>query len=259
MSHLIAIGSAKGSPGATTLAVALALRWANAQPLVVEADPAGGDLAARHHLHQVPGLTEFAADCRRGELLNPAQTYIQRLSLGVDVILGPGADLAQQGVGMLAGVGLKVLPALSTTRTTLVDLGRLDLNSPALPLLGVADRLVLVGHGGLDALDAIEIRAKALAPAGFDPTKTTLAVVGPSHYSDADVHQATGIAVMVRLPYDRKAADVIAGRAKPGLGWSRLELFRSARALAEQLVVIRVADSTTIPDEAPIRLAEVTS
>ncbi len=47
---IVAIGSLRGSPGATTMAVALASVWDRPRagaPLVVEADPDGGVLAAR--------------------------------------------------------------------------------------------------------------------------------------------------------------------------------------------------------------------
>src|SRR5437763_930180 len=50
------------SAGVSTLALAVAARWP--QPgaaLLVEADPAGGDLAARFGLRPAPGLTSAAA------------------------------------------------------------------------------------------------------------------------------------------------------------------------------------------------------
>ena len=48
---LIAVCSLKSSPGVTTLAVALGARWPGPEvPIVVEADPAGGDLLTRFRL-----------------------------------------------------------------------------------------------------------------------------------------------------------------------------------------------------------------
>ncbi len=63
---LIAVASAKGSPGATTLTLALGLARPPARGcLIVEADPDGGSLAARLGLSYEPGLVELAAAARR--------------------------------------------------------------------------------------------------------------------------------------------------------------------------------------------------
>jgi MinD-like ATPase involved in chromosome partitioning or flagellar assembly len=58
---LLAVCSLKGSPGVTTLATALGARWpAGETPILVEADPAGGDLMARFRLNDAPGLVTLA-------------------------------------------------------------------------------------------------------------------------------------------------------------------------------------------------------
>ena len=64
---VVAIVGAKHSPGATTLAVALASAApVDQRALVVEADPAGGDIAARAGMSLDPGLLTLAAAGRRG-------------------------------------------------------------------------------------------------------------------------------------------------------------------------------------------------
>ena len=60
---LITICSAKHSPGVTTLGQALALQTG---ALFIEADPAGGDLAARWGVPTDPGMLTLAAASRRG-------------------------------------------------------------------------------------------------------------------------------------------------------------------------------------------------
>ena len=57
---LVAMVSVKGAPGVTTLAVGLATRWPRGEAVVVEADPAGGDLSARFGLAHDPGLAAMA-------------------------------------------------------------------------------------------------------------------------------------------------------------------------------------------------------
>ena len=41
---LIALASVKGSPGVTTTCLVLAAAWPGQRRLIIEADPAGGDL-----------------------------------------------------------------------------------------------------------------------------------------------------------------------------------------------------------------------
>src|SRR5438874_5908770 len=65
---LIVVCYVKSRPGATTTALGLAAVlpvWA--RPVVVECDPAGGDLILRHGLASVsPGLVELATATRTG-------------------------------------------------------------------------------------------------------------------------------------------------------------------------------------------------
>ena len=64
---LIAVGSVKGSPGATTFGLALAAQWPDSGPrILAELDPSGGDLAARFALSLSPGLVSLAAAVRAG-------------------------------------------------------------------------------------------------------------------------------------------------------------------------------------------------
>ena len=52
---LIALASVKGSPGVTTTCLALAAAWPARRRLVIEADPAGGDLGPWLGLPRAPG------------------------------------------------------------------------------------------------------------------------------------------------------------------------------------------------------------
>src|SRR5690349_14561468 len=86
---LVAVASFKGSPAVTSLAVALAARWPAPGAVVVEADPAGGDLAFRFGLRREPGLSELAIDTRLGHQEPDLLAYTQRLPIGVDVVFAP--------------------------------------------------------------------------------------------------------------------------------------------------------------------------
>ena len=99
-----AFASVKASPGVTTLCQALALCWPEDRAvIVVEADPAGGDLAARLDLPAEPGLVSLAAAGRRG--LSPAVVLeqVQVASGWAGLLVGPPS--ARQAVAALDLLG----------------------------------------------------------------------------------------------------------------------------------------------------------
>ncbi len=84
---VIAIASAKGSPGVTTTALALAAVWPR-RVLVAECDPVGGDLSYWFGQPATPGLLTLGSAARRG--LSPAELWrhTQVISGSLPVLLG---------------------------------------------------------------------------------------------------------------------------------------------------------------------------
>src|SRR4051812_30897881 len=103
---LVAVASFKGSPMVTSFAVALAARWPVPGAIVMEADPAGGDLAPRFRLSRHPGLRELADASTTGADALDLGRYTARLPLGVDVIPTPGdipEEAGRPGPGSFGG------------------------------------------------------------------------------------------------------------------------------------------------------------
>jgi hypothetical protein len=101
---MVAIVGAKGAPGATTSALALACGWPG-PVLVVDADPAGGDIAAGWlggRLELERGLLSFAAATRH--LAAPAPADLLRHTVAVPDVPGvmvlPGLAHAGQAGGL---------------------------------------------------------------------------------------------------------------------------------------------------------------
>ena len=97
---LVALASAKGSPGVTTAAVGLA-GIAPGRPIVADLDPAGGDVGLRyrtpeaHPLDPDRGLLSLGVAVRRGGSAH-IEPHLQPLSGGLEVLVGvaspgPGA------------------------------------------------------------------------------------------------------------------------------------------------------------------------
>lgn len=229
---LIALASVKGSPGVTSLAVALAARWPTEGAVVVEADPAGGDLAFRFGHHRDPGLSAFAADTRGGEPGRGLSAYAQRLAVGVDVVFAPAEPEAGQVVRLLAANGLGLLRAAAINRPVLVDVGRLEWGSPALPLACAADLLLVVTRAWPDAFDAVQVRRDRLLGLPGMRAAVRLVLAGDVPCPPREIAAVIGLPVAGEVPEDPRGAAVLTGRLRPDRGWTRLPYVRAAKALA---------------------------
>ncbi len=218
---LVSIASVKGSPGVTTFAVALAARWPfPARPVVIEADPSGGDLGSRLALPPSPGLVSFAAAARLGIDADLVWTHAQRLSGGLSIIAAPpGAEHARVALTELAQHapnGLANLRAAEHAGAALIiDCGRLDPGSPALPIVRASDVLVLLSRAYAD--DLAHLPGRLTARPGW-PCPMLL-LVGPG-YPSAEVGRELGVEPPQRIPLDPRGAALLCGRSIKGR-WGR--------------------------------------
>ena len=241
----VALCSAKGSPGATTTAQLTANSWpAERRLLVVEADPAGGDLAARLGLQADPGMVSLASEGRRGVTASVVDAHTQSVGDEVVVLLGPaGGRAATAAVTVLAD---RLVEALAATadRDVLIDCGRLSAGSPAWPLARSADTVVVVvASTAADVAHTASLIEDLIAV----DANVGLVVVGEAHaggdrYPAADISDALGCPVLATLPHEpRVAAGLALGRS-------------NRRALARSRVARAVADLSlrlTVPAESP--------
>lgn len=227
---LVGLCSVKGSPGVTTTALALAARWPAGDPVLIEADPSGGDLAARFRLSASPGLVSLAAASRRDPHRGLVHEHCQMLPGGLPVVVGPvAADQARAALGVLAARGAQAVRSAAQGPATavLVDAGRLDASSPALPVVRGADALLVLARPRAEELSHVATLLGAV------PTWTRmpgLVLVG-SGYGKAEVERELQVPVMATLPDDPRGADVLCGRSS-GRGPDRSVLGRAAERLA---------------------------
>ncbi|MGP4115008.1 hypothetical protein ACTWP5_29410 [Streptomyces sp. 4N509B] len=253
---MFAVASVKGSPGVTTTVMALAASWpadadGGVRPVVVEADTAGGDLAARLGLAHVPGLLDVAAAARRprpGSVLGAAQ----ELPFGVRAVLAPaGAGQCREAVRLLgADAGRVLRGGPDDVGTVLVDVGRVETLDQG--LAGVADGLVLVTRGGVDALAHLFPHRELAALT----RRVVVAVVGPCAYGPAEIAAVSGAHQVVRVPWTPASAAVLCGTSAKRLrasGWRRSPLLAAAERLAGHL--LHAAPSPRQAPDAPARAA----
>jgi hypothetical protein len=228
---LVALCSFKGSPGVTTSALAMAAcSPTRAQPIVVECDPAGGDIFARFRLEAVPGLVSLAAAARRSVEPGVLVQHTQRLPGGLPVVIGPpGAEQARAALGEITQGQTAVLRAAADQDTMVViaDCGRVDPDSPALPIVRAADALVLLVHARDDELAHVATR---LDTAARWTRKPCLVLVGDG-YPTSEVARVLGISIMGRIPHDPKGAAILSGTSRAGRGLERTPLGRAAAFL----------------------------
>ncbi|MEV0112545.1 hypothetical protein AB0H77_04695 [Streptomyces sp. NPDC050844] len=240
MRRLVVFGSVKGAPGVTTSVLALAAAWPVAKdrgvrPVAVEADCSGGDVAVRFGVPHTPGLLDVATAARQpcpGSVLGAAG----ELPFGVRVVAAPaGHGTCTEAVRLLAAEsGRRVLTGeASDTGTVLVDVGRL--REEVKGLWAAADSAVLVTRGEADAL----AHAYAyLLDRDLHARPVVVAVVGQCRYSSAEIRDALGLDHVVLLPWDPRAAQILAGRSQAELrrhGWRTPSLMTAAGRMAEHI------------------------
>lgn len=249
---LVGVGSVKGSPGVSTVALGLATEWPEpARAVLVEADPAGGDVAMRFALAAGPGLVSLAAEGRRADVVDPAQLWrhSQALASGAAVVAAPpDAHQARAAVAALSsdgGLGALRAAADRPGAVVVVDCGRVDPGSPAAALMRGADAMVILARPQADELAHL---VRRLSEFGHWARHPVLVLTGPG-YADAEVARELGVAVLARLPHDPAGAAALSGHRavtrRGRRGAERSAFGRAAGRLAESLTQLAAADSAS--------------
>lgn len=143
---VVAVAAGKGSPGATTAAVALAAVWPRGCVLA-ECDPAGGDVLFRLRatgggpLVADRGLVSLATAARAGVTGQLVSEHAQATEGGLPVLVGTASE---SHTAALAGGWAGVSAAFAGSDCdVVVDLGRLSSATPT-HLLRAADLVVVV-------------------------------------------------------------------------------------------------------------------
>jgi hypothetical protein len=202
MTGLLALTSAKHSPGVTTAAIALALA-AGPEPvsLIVEADGAGGDLAARYDLAIAPGLGSLAASARHGTAVDVIAN-VQALPAGPWALLAPPSP--HLAATALQALGDRLVDGLSRwDGTVVVDCGRWAPGGAATGLMRAADAVLVVLRPTVEGVEHVRARLEEIT--GAAPGAVGALLVGDRPYPAAEVADALGIPVAGTLPLDPRA------------------------------------------------------
>lgn len=248
---LFALTGAKGSPGVSTCALALALAWPLALPrrrvLLVDADVAGGGPASafqRHGLGDGRGLLGWAA-------ATPSDDRLERQLLALN---GEGRWLLSGlpdagGAAALAGRWAELRTELENLQRdrdidVLVDLGRSGARHEATPLLAGADAVLLVLRSTFESVSLTSgIRATLPTDSGGTARVVALLVGDRDPYSAREVGADLQLPVVATLSRDPRGAQALGSGAYERALRSRSALLRSAQIAAVAVAALSPAPS----------------
>ncbi|WP_346537239.1 ParA family protein [Micromonospora sp. DPT] len=218
---IIALVSAKGSPGVTTTALACALSW-HRRLVLAECDPAGGTILAGYlggALDGPRGIGELAVgELRDGNL--EAAFWSQLVDLDAprrERLLLPGVvDPAQAGsVSPLWQRFADFFGSLEKGQPpydVIVDCGRLQVPGPPWPVLRAAAVVLLVTRAQLPDLSATRSMIRTIerdfTEHRVPPGTLRLLVVGDGH-GKGEISKALRVPVIATLPADPRTAEVL--------------------------------------------------
>jgi len=232
---VIAVAGTKGALGVTTLCMALARDWSPTSPvLVIEADPDGGVLAARLGVSQEPGLGTLAA-AGRHELSDPLIQDHAQSTGDLSFIVAPSSPNHARAALLSASRRIGDALADRPGATTLIDLGRLDSESPALALAQSAEAVLFLAAPSLEGADGLAVRLIALEDLR---RRCHLITVGEGPYEGAEIGRVLAIPHAGHLPTDLAGARTVWDlKARPK---ARRPLLRAVAQIAVQFAAIGV-------------------
>lgn len=233
---LVAVASAKCSPGATTVAELLVtLRPPGPRCVLADCDPAGGEWLLRPGVAAEPGLVTLAMAGRRELAAGAALGHLQELGGGLEVLVAPAA--ARQAATALEILGARLGAHLRSLDDVdvVADCGRLAQRSPALDVVSAADLVVLVSRP--TAAEMVHLAPWVEQFVGEGRAVGVVLVGGRSRrphviYQPAEVAEALGVVVLGVIDHDPVAVAQMWAQPGSALGATRSRLVRCGSAAA---------------------------
>lgn len=206
---LTVIGGLKQAAGVTTCAVAWGYRR---EATVVEADPAGGDVAGWWAWPDA-GLSDLAAVAvRHGRIGAEQVAACARVTrFGASVVAAP---LQPRGAARSVAEVVEVLPKAATDLDLVVDVGRVDPTAVTGRLLADADRVVLLVPPVLGELTRLRVLLPELSRMCGERLTVVLSRAtqgGPPWFAAREVFATLGCPIAGVVPFDPRTAEVVAG------------------------------------------------
>ncbi len=260
---LIALTAAKGAPGVTTAAIALAGVWPRAgfgnwPVLLAECDPSGGDVALRLRgpgqrvLAQDRGMISLAAAIRQPDFAESMLwDHVQTLDGGLPVLISPSAPRLTAAMEVTWPLVAGTLAGLDAT-DVIADCGRLHASGGGREVLARADLVLMLVRPSIPAVAHLRNGIEALAhldSAAARPDRIGVVIVVERRRRKAAVRDIGAVLARDGLPatvLGTIAADPIGAAGLSGHWGSRVdrsELVGSARVLASTQVGVLISQA----------------
>jgi hypothetical protein len=243
----VALCSAKGSPGVSTLACVIGAVWPGSRRVVVaECDPSGNDLAARFDLSPLIGMTSLIISGKRSSGVT-WDAHVQRLRGGLEILVGPTNPDGARSLDRELGAAGET--PLSLQADVVLDCGRLDPGaSGQQAVIRSADHVVLlVRPDGAGIAHARAATAPMLEWEDRSP-KPWFVTVGPTPFDDGDIDRAIGVPRLGSVPLEPTAAAMACGFPGRSRTLARSSLVQVARRVVARLAL---EGGSLTPDSPP--------
>jgi hypothetical protein len=245
---VVALTSARGAPGVTTAALALALTWPR-PVILVEADVSGSSSILAGYLRGTishdRSLIDLAMAERRGRLAEDLHQSTIELPGSQARLLASLTSPAQAATMQRAWDPIAtVLRNLDRAATdVIIDAGRLGTAFGPDQLLRAADSVLLVTRTSLPAIAAARARAGLLKDdltASADSLNLLLVGEGQP-YASKEISAAVNLPVAAALAWDPVNAEVLSIGAQPGRRFATSSLMRSVQAASSSIQALIAA------------------
>jgi Flp pilus assembly CpaE family ATPase len=220
-----ALVAAKGSPGVTTTAAALAAAGTTeGRTLLVELDPSGGSVQVLTDTPSTPGIVEMAGLLRRGGSNTAVDSSVTFLPEGVPTLLAPTSTLVAASV--IESASARWMPALDgAALDVVVDAGRWDPTQPSARRVHGADLVVTVCRPTLAGVEHTRHLVDKLRDLTHRPVVAV--VVGAQPYDPVEVAAHLDLPLGGSLSWDPRGAARLWDEGV-SRGWLKSPLARSA-------------------------------
>lgn len=228
---LLAITSAKGAPGVTSLALLLASLETKVPTVLVEADEVGSALTARFTLDHQRGIASLY---RRAfdKSLFLKETQLLAIAPNAPTI-GVAVGISSEGRRQRLADFWREFGAAAAADTEtyyVVDCGRYATESPIRSLVEQADLTLFVTRPTIEDALHTELLVRRLKSGGI-LHNADVVVVGDGAYGLDEIAQSLSIPVIAGLPADIKAAAVLAGTIPADTRFAEFPLVKEATRL----------------------------
>lgn len=242
---IVSLTSAKGAPGVTTSALALALAWPR-PCLLLEADMAGSSSILAGYFQgdtrQDRGLIDLAEASRRGDLTEGLHAASIPLENSQARFI-PGLRATSQSATMLRlwEPIAAVLRSLGDAGTdVIVDAGRVSTVASPKPLLRESDLTLLVLRSDMPSIAGARALIGGmrddLTARGAGPDAVSALMVGEGRpYPRSQTASLLRIVMPFSIAWDPKNAEVLTYGTKPEKRWQSSRFVRSTHTCASQV------------------------